>query len=113
MRKKIIFLLVILVLHSCTSNEEQAYSDIDLQATIQAGIMIALENLEPTPTPVPTSTPTSTPTATVTPTPTPTATLVPPTASPQPSISKPGKMTVARTYSGADECLAISSENAF
>ena len=123
MRKKIIFLLVILVLHSCTSNEEQAYSDIDLQATIQAGIMIALENLEPTatpvptstptPTPVPTSTPTSTPTATVTPTPTPTATLVPPTASPQPSISKPGKMTVARTYSGADECLAVSSENAF
>ncbi len=36
-----------------------------------------------------------------------------PTASPQPFISKPGKMTVARTYSGADECLAISSENAF
>ena len=100
MRKKIIILLVILVLHSCTSNEEQAYSDIDLQATIQAGIMIALENLEPTPTPVPTSTPTptpvptstptSTPTATVTPTPTPTATLVPLTDSPQPSISKPG-----------------------
>jgi hypothetical protein len=56
---------------------------------------------------------TATPTATPTPTPTPTATLVPPTASPQPSISKPGKMTVARTYSGADECLAISSENAF
>ena len=123
MRKKTIILLVILILHSCTSNEEQAYSDIDLQATIQAGIMIALENLEPTatpvptstptPTPVPTSTPTPTPTPTVTPPPTPTATLVPPTDSPQPSISKPGKMTVARTYSGADECLAVSSENAF
>ena len=43
MRKKIIFLLAILVLQSCTSNEEQPFSDIDLQATIQAGINIALE----------------------------------------------------------------------
>jgi hypothetical protein len=57
-----------------------------------------------------TPTPASEPTATPTPTPPP---PVPPTASPRPSISKPGKMTATRTYSGADECLAISSENAF
>ena len=69
---------------------------------------IVVVTATPTATPTPTPTPTQVP-----PTPTPTATLVPPTASPQPSISKPGKMTVARTYSGADECLAISSENAF
>ena len=113
---------------------DAAAPSVDIEATVEARVKERLAAI-PTPTArivvkevvkevvvekivvvtaTPTATPTPTPTPTqVPPTPTPTATLVPPTASPQPSISKPGKMTVARTYSGADECLAISSENAF
>jgi hypothetical protein len=102
---------------------------VDVSATVQAAVeadVAPSPSPEPIPAPTPSAldtprpisstTPSPTPTPTQvppTPTPTPTATLVPPTASPQPFISKPGKMTVARTYSGADECLAISSGNAF
>jgi hypothetical protein len=116
--KRILFILLIGLVIGCvgeTTPSEIVSSEptFDIDATVQAKVDVAVEEkLKNIPTPTPASTPTPTPTQ-VPPTPTPMAILVPPTASPQPSISKQGKMTVARTYSGADECLAISSENAF
>ena len=106
-------LSVFLLLLGCSTSAEQPVSREPTPDIEPTGEQV-LPTFTPTATPTATPTPTPTPTPTqVPPTPTPTATLVPPIASPQPSISKPGEMTVARTYSGADECLAISSENAF
>ena len=63
----------------------ESNKEVDIQATIDAAIKIALENLEPTPTIVPTLTPTTQPTPTLTPAPTSIPTAIPePTATPAP-----------------------------
>ena len=114
----IIVSVVIFILFSCSENSENLFSEIDIQATEDASVKLALEkelSKIPTSTPKPTSTPL--PTATVSPTSTPkpiststpkpiststpkptstpilTATVVPPTSTLKPFVTKSPKPT--------------------
>ena len=65
-------------LFGCSNLEDNSFEDMNIQATIDAGIKIALENITVTAKPIPTETPTQ-------PTPMP-PTLVPPTPMPPPPL---------------------------
>ena len=58
----------------CSNQEDNSFEDMNIQATIDDGIKIVLENITVTPTPSPTETPIP-----------PTATLIPSTPTPIPT----------------------------
>ena len=99
MKKVFVLSIVLSVLFiSCSSKENESNKEVDIQATIDAAIKIALENLEPTPTIVPTLTPTTQPTPTLTPAPTSIPTAIPePTATPAPTSTSAPEPTVTST----------------
>ena len=80
----IIVSVVIFILFSCSENSENLFSEIDIQATEDASVKLALEkelSKIPTSTPKPTSTPILT------------ATVVPPTSTLKPFVTKSPKPT--------------------